>query len=134
CPRIRAHHARRHSERPQGERGCEGILPRCRGGRAAFLPGGEELQAAQKMARMSDHYDTRETADPGERERELFGQLPDVIAAALAAPAWRAHLGDVDPEGVTSRTALANLPVLRKSSLPALQKETPPLGGLSVVP
>ncbi len=83
---------------------------------------------------MSDHYDGRETADPGERERELFKQLPDVIAAALAAPAWRAHLGAIDPKSITSRRALAGLPVLRKSSLPALQKQAPPFGGFSLVP
>jgi phenylacetate-CoA ligase len=83
---------------------------------------------------MSDHYDSRETADPEQRERELFRQLPGVIEAALAAPAWRAHLGAVDPQAVTSRSALARLPVLRKSTLPALQKAAPPFGGLSVVP
>jgi phenylacetate-CoA ligase len=83
---------------------------------------------------MTDHYDNRETAEPGQRERELFRQLPDVIVAALAAPAWRAHLGAIDPKAVTSRRALASLPVLRKSSLPALQKANPPFGGFSVVP
>jgi phenylacetate-CoA ligase len=83
---------------------------------------------------MSDHYDSRETSDPGERERGLFRQLPDVIGAALAAPGWRAHLGVIDPRTVTSREALAALPVLRKSSLPALQKASPPFGGFSVVP
>jgi phenylacetate-coenzyme A ligase PaaK-like adenylate-forming protein len=83
---------------------------------------------------VNDHYDSRETADPGERERELFRQLPEVVAAALTAPAWRAHLGAIDPKAVTSRAALAILPVLRKSSLPALQKAAPPFGGFSVVP
>jgi phenylacetate-CoA ligase len=83
---------------------------------------------------MSDHYDGRETADPEERERALFHELPDVIAAALAAPAWRAHLGQIDAKAITSRAALATLPVLRKSALPALQKAAPPFGGFSVTP
>ncbi|MGE3871510.1 MAG: phenylacetate--CoA ligase family protein [Parvibaculaceae bacterium] len=83
---------------------------------------------------MSDHYDSRETADAGERERELFRRLPEVIEAALAAPGWQKHLGGIDPRTIASREALAALPVLRKSALPALQKAAPPFGGFSVVP
>lgn len=83
---------------------------------------------------MSDHYDGRETADPGARERALFHELPDVISAALVAPAWRAHLGEIDPHAITSSAALATLPVLRKSGLPALQKAGPPFGGFSSMP
>ncbi len=84
------------------------------------------------MAGVRDHYDARETRDPAEREREMFGRLPAVIAAAMAAPAWRAHLGAVDASSVTSRAALAALPVMRKSALPELQKSVPPFGGLTV--
>ena len=83
---------------------------------------------------MSDHYDSRETQAHETRERELFRQLPDVISAALVAPAWRAHLGGIDAKAITSRAALAALPVLRKSALPALQKGAPPFGGFSVLP
>lgn len=83
---------------------------------------------------MSDHYDARETRDPAERERDLFQRLPAVITAAQAAPGWRAHLGSIDAHAITSRAALAALPVMRKSALPGLQKEAPPFGGLSVVP
>jgi len=83
---------------------------------------------------MSDHYDSRETQNREERERALFEQLPEVIAAALVSPGWRQHLGKIDPKEITSRAALAALPVLRKSALPALQKAAPPFGGLSVVP
>src|SRR4029079_10260635 len=43
-------------------------------------------------------------------------------------------LAGVDPKSVTSRAALVRLPVLRKSSLSALQKEQPPFGGLNVTP
>jgi phenylacetate-CoA ligase len=82
---------------------------------------------------MSDHYDARETRDPQEREGELFQRLPGVVSAALAASQWRAHLDDIDPRAITSRAALVALPVLRKSSLPKLQKEAPPFGNLSVL-
>src|SRR5262245_7956547 len=79
-----------------------------------------------------DHYDTLETRDPDEREREFFGRLPDFIALALSAPGWAKHLAGVDCYGLTSRAALARLPVLRKADLAALQKDQPPFGGLNV--
>ena len=78
---------------------------------------------------MTELYDARDAQDPAAREAHLFARLPDVVAAALRAPGWKAHLGDVDPASVTSRAALARLPVLRKSDLPRLQKESPPFGG-----
>jgi phenylacetate-CoA ligase len=82
---------------------------------------------------MSDHFDALETRDPARREREQFARLPDVIANALRAPGWAAHLAGVDPRAVSSRAALATLPVLRKSDLPALQSAAPPFGGLNVL-
>src|SRR3954469_7516096 len=83
---------------------------------------------------MTDYYDARETREPGEREAQLFSRLPDVLRSAMAAPAHAESLKDVDPAGVTSRAALARLPVLRKSVLGALQKAKPPMGGLLGVP
>jgi phenylacetate-CoA ligase len=79
---------------------------------------------------MTDHFDARETRSPAERERDLFERLPGLIAAAVKAPGWRAHLGSIDPATITDLAALAQLPVLRKGQLPALQKEFPPFGGL----
>ena len=81
---------------------------------------------------MSDHYDVLETRDPATRERELFGRLPETIARAMTAPGWAKHLTGVDAKSVTSRAALAKLPVLRKADISALQKEHPPFGGLNV--
>jgi phenylacetate-CoA ligase len=83
---------------------------------------------------MSDHYDAREIRDPAQREAELFARLPDVLRHAMAAPAYAERLGGVDPAAVTSRAALAGLPVLRKSELPALHKAVPPFGGLVASP
>jgi phenylacetate-CoA ligase len=80
------------------------------------------------------HYDSLETRDPDDRERDFFGRLPDLIALALSAPGWAAQLAGVDPNVVTSRAALAKLPVLRKSELAMRQKERPPLGGFNVAP
>src|SRR5689334_11452502 len=83
---------------------------------------------------MSDHYDALENRDPQVRERAQFAELPDFIARAMVAPGWAKHLAGIDPKSVTSRAALAKLPVLRKSDLVALQKENPPFGGFNVTP
>ena len=51
---------------------------------------------------------------------------------ALSAPGWATQLAGLDPNAVTSRAALAKLPVLRKSELTMRQKERPPFGGFNV--
>ena len=84
---------------------------------------------------MSKHYDTLETRTPAEREKALMQALPQQVAHAKAnAPFFRDWLKDIDPAAVTSREALAKLPVLRKSMLGEVQKKNPPMGGLIAVP
>jgi phenylacetate-CoA ligase len=83
---------------------------------------------------MTDHYDWKETRDHAMREADLFSRLPDVLRSAMAAPGYAEHLRAVDPANITSRAALATLPVLRKSGLPALHKATPPFGGFICKP
>lgn len=82
---------------------------------------------------MADHYDPLETRNPTLRESEECAALRGVVARAMTAPGWARHLAAVDPRAVTSRAALAKLPVLRKSDITALQKEHPPFGGLATV-
>lgn len=79
---------------------------------------------------MTAHYDALETRDQGAREAELFSRLPEVLRGAMAAPAYAERLRGLDPASVRSREALAGLPVLRKSELPALHKASTPFGGL----
>jgi phenylacetate-coenzyme A ligase PaaK-like adenylate-forming protein len=79
---------------------------------------------------MTEHYDALETREPAMREADLFARLPDVLRRAMAAPAYAERLKGIDPAGISSRAALAHLPVLRKSDLPALHKAAPPFGGL----
>jgi phenylacetate-CoA ligase len=79
---------------------------------------------------MTEHYDALETRPSEAREAELFSRLPDVLRRAMAAPAYADRFKGIDPAGVTGRTALAKLPLLRKSDLPALHKSSPPFGGL----
>ncbi|MGX9393824.1 phenylacetate--CoA ligase family protein [Nitrobacteraceae bacterium UC4449_H16] len=83
---------------------------------------------------MADHYDALETRKSQDREADLFKRLPDVLRAALKAPAYAERLKGIDPAKVTSRAALAALPVLRKSDLPALHKAAPPFGGFVSAP
>lgn len=83
---------------------------------------------------MTNHYDALETRSPAEREADLFKRLPDVLRAAAKAPAYAERLKGIDPATITSRAALATLPVLRKSELPALHKAAPPFGGFVAPP
>jgi phenylacetate-coenzyme A ligase PaaK-like adenylate-forming protein len=83
---------------------------------------------------MTGHYDTLETREPATREADLFSRLPDVLRKAMAAPAYAERLQGIDPADIASRAALARLPVLRKSDLPALHKASPPFGGLVTRP
>jgi phenylacetate-CoA ligase len=81
---------------------------------------------------VSEFYDWLETQKPEERERDLFGRLPDLVAHAQAAPGWARQLAGIDASRVTSQAALAGLPLLRKSDLVAAQREHPPFGGFNV--
>ena len=81
---------------------------------------------------MSDaNYDSLETRDPEAREAEMFATLRDHLRAAMRAPAIARLLEGVEPDAVTDRSALATLPVIRKSELMALQTDSPPFGGLT---
>jgi phenylacetate-CoA ligase len=81
------------------------------------------------------YFDQLETRDSEQRELAQFNLLPDLIRRMLeTAPGWADHLKGVDPATVTSREALAKLPVLRKSGLHALQARRPPFGGFATTP
>src|SRR5262245_39859506 len=82
-----------------------------------------------------EFYDSLETRDPAEREREQLAALRRQVAHAQQnAPYFARLLAGVDPAGIVNRAALARLPVTRKSDLTGLQKETPPLAGMAAVP
>ena len=67
---------------------------------------------------MTSFYDALETRTPAEREAAHMAALPVQVAHARAhSPAFAAILADVDPALVTSRSALARLPVTRKHEL-----------------
>ena len=67
---------------------------------------------------MTSHYDALETRAPAERELALMAALPGQVAHARShASAFAEILANVDPAKVTSRAALAALPVTRKHEL-----------------
>ncbi|HRL99770.1 MAG TPA: phenylacetate--CoA ligase family protein, partial [Acidovorax sp.] len=67
---------------------------------------------------MSTFYDALETRSPAEREAALMAALPQQIAhAQKASPAFASILAGVDASTITSRAALAQLPVTRKYEL-----------------
>lgn len=86
---------------------------------------------------MTEFYDALETRDPAERERDLLAALPrQVLQAQTAALAFGKILEGVQAADVTSRAALARLPVTRKSQLLALQqarRAQDPFGGFSAI-
>ena len=84
---------------------------------------------------MSKHYDTLETRDPEVRERILMALLPaQVYHAQTNSSGFARILKGIDPREVTSREALAKLPVTRKSDLLDLQAIERPFGGLNATP
>ena len=80
---------------------------------------------------MADFYDALESRDPAAREHDLFSALPSLLSRAQKVPGWSTILKGVDAAAITSRSALAHLPVTRKSELKDLQKSALPFGGLT---
>ncbi|NMM91147.1 AMP-dependent synthetase [Rhodococcus sp. SRB_17] len=67
---------------------------------------------------MNPFYDALETRDPSAREAALLAALPPQVAhARTASPAFARILANTDPAAITSRAALARLPVTRKYEL-----------------
>jgi phenylacetate-CoA ligase len=75
-------------------------------------------------------FDALETRDAEVREIALMAALPGQVAhAQKAAPAFAGILEDVNPADVTSRAALAKLPVTRKHELLERQQAARASGG-----
>ena len=79
---------------------------------------------------MTNYYDALEMRDPGAREAALMAALSSQVANAKSASAAFAEiLAHVDPAAITSRQALATLPVTRKYELLERQQATRRVGG-----
>ena len=81
------------------------------------------------------HFDALETLPREEREARLLARLRAHIAHAKGkSPHYARVLAGVEAASLTSRAALAALPLTRKSDLGALQGAQPPFGGLNATP
>ncbi len=80
---------------------------------------------------MNDHsFDDLERRDPSAREAALMAALARQVAHAQASsPAQAERLKGVDAASITSRTALARLPVIRKGELLQAQMAAREAGG-----
>ena len=76
-------------------------------------------------------FDDLETRSGDERAAELADILPSQIARAKALGGYKTTLADITARDITSATALAQLPVLRKSVLSQAQGFESPLGGFT---
>ena len=83
---------------------------------------------------MSQHYDSLETRSLGQREKDqLKAVVSQIQNAKDNAPAFSQILESTDAASITSREALAELPVTRKSEMISRQEESKPFGGLATV-
>ncbi len=86
---------------------------------------------------MHTFYDSLENRSPAEREAALFAALPKQIAHAQEnAPAMAEQLAGIDAASITSREALATLPVIRKYELlerQQAQRADNPFGGFAAI-
>lgn len=84
---------------------------------------------------MTGYFDTLETRNADQRAGDLARDLPQQIARAKAGANSVAEiLAQVDAAAVTDYSALAKLPVLRKSALGMAQSARPPFGGYTTRP
>ena len=76
-------------------------------------------------------FDDLATRSGDERAEALANILPSQIARAKALGGYKTTLADITARDITSATALAQLPVLRKSVLSQAQGSASPLGGFT---
>ncbi|WP_299414402.1 AMP-binding protein [uncultured Sulfitobacter sp.] len=80
------------------------------------------------------YFDALETRSADVRADDLAAALPAQIARAQALAGYAETLAQVDSAQITTREALATLPVLRKSDLGRAQAQAAPFGGFTTKP
>jgi len=79
-----------------------------------------------------EYYDELEVRTPLARQlAEAHNLVQQVAHAKTNVPYYRGLLANVDPASITTRMALAQLPVTRKSDLKDIQSQHRPFGGLN---
>ncbi len=83
---------------------------------------------------MTEHYDSLETRDPQERQQALIRAVSKQVAKAKnKAPIYQSRLADIDPIEITDASAIATLPITRKSELIEQQQKNRPFGGYATI-
>ena len=83
---------------------------------------------------MADFFDSFESRSQEQREAAQMGDLSAQIAHAKKNTVTYSKLfSEVVPANITSREALASLPLTRKDDLLEQQKKSLPFGGLTAV-
>ncbi len=83
---------------------------------------------------MTEHYDSLETRDPQERQQALIRAVSKQVAKAKnKAPIYQSRLADIDPVEITDASAIATLPITRKSELIEQQQKNRPFGGYATI-
>jgi phenylacetate-CoA ligase len=80
------------------------------------------------------YFDDLETRSMDQRAEDLATSLPKQIARAQGLAGYGDALAGVDAHRITGVAALADLPVLRKSTLGAAQANAAPFGGYTTKP
>ncbi len=82
------------------------------------------------MSADNQYYDNLETRQPAAREVDLLARLPQQIKHAIeSAEYYRDAYQTITADSITSREALATLPIIRKSELLTQQSKFLPFGG-----
>ncbi|MFQ6022451.1 MAG: phenylacetate--CoA ligase family protein [Acidiferrobacterales bacterium] len=87
------------------------------------------------MGGEQEYFDALETRDPEARRKQQFAALPNQIAHAQKhSNAFTRILTGVNSVDIIDASALAQLPVTRKSELVEMQRQDPPFGGVATAP
>ena len=90
---------------------------------------------ASIVERDGTFYDRQEVRNAAEREASMFHALPGLIRHALDnAPFFADRFAGIEPDSVTSRAALAALPVMRRADLVQPRAGQQPFGGVTATP
>ncbi len=82
----------------------------------------------------TSHFDDLETRSADARATSLAASLSAQVARAQSLPGYAQSLAGIDCAKINDMSALARLPVLRKSDLGKAQAAMPPLGGFNYIP
>ena len=80
----------------------------------------------------TEYYDSLEIRDPKTRQNDQFSNLPKHLRHSAERSTYvKKQLNGIDIDSIGCAEDLTQIPVVRKSQLIDLQRESPPFGGLT---